>query len=83
MTASYDVRDRETFVVNEPSRRDDGTDVQDRYTVYEFVPRDGTPPRWVVPGDDLAGVTAPAGSGASRAIHPRSLPPRRSTTILP
>jgi hypothetical protein len=63
------VRDRERFVVNEPSRRDDGTDVQDRYMVYEFVP--------------LAGVTPPAGGGASRAIHPRSLPPRRSTTILP
>jgi hypothetical protein len=50
MTASYDVRDRETFVVNEPSHRDDGTDVEDRYTVFEFVPRADSPPRWVMQG---------------------------------
>jgi hypothetical protein len=42
------VWNRETFVVNERGRRDDGTDVEDRYTVYEFVPRDDTPPRRVV-----------------------------------
>jgi hypothetical protein len=50
MTTRYRVRNRETFVVNEPSHRDDGTDVEDRYTVFEFVPRADSPPRWVMQG---------------------------------
>jgi hypothetical protein len=39
MTRRFEVRSRRTFVVNESSHRDDGTDVEDRYTVFDFVPR--------------------------------------------
>jgi hypothetical protein len=48
MTSQYQVGNRETFVVNQPSHRDDGTDVEDRYTVYEFVARHDVPPLWAV-----------------------------------
>ncbi len=41
MCERFQVRNRETFVINESGHRDDGTDVEDRYTVYEFVPRRG------------------------------------------
>jgi hypothetical protein len=44
MTARFEMRNCQSFVVNEPSHRDDGTDVEDLYTVYEFVPRSGAPP---------------------------------------
>ena len=39
MCERFQVRRCETIVINESSRRDDGTDIEDRYTVYEFVPR--------------------------------------------
>jgi hypothetical protein len=39
MCERFQVRNRETFIINKSDRRDDGTDVEDRYTVYEFVPR--------------------------------------------
>jgi Dolichyl-phosphate-mannose-protein mannosyltransferase len=41
MTERFDVRNRETFIINESSFHDDGTDIEDRYTVFEFVPRGG------------------------------------------
>jgi hypothetical protein len=47
MTKRYHVRNRETFVINESTHRDDGTDVEDRYTVFEFVPREVNPPRQI------------------------------------
>lgn len=39
MTERFEVSNRQSFVVNESSHRDDGTDVEDRYTIYDFVPR--------------------------------------------
>jgi hypothetical protein len=39
MTERFAVRNCESFVVNQSTHRDDGTDVEDRYTVYEFVPK--------------------------------------------
>ena len=39
MSERFQVQSRQTFVINEPSHRDDGTDVEDRYTVYDFVPK--------------------------------------------
>jgi hypothetical protein len=39
MCEHFQVRNREIFIINESGHRDDGTDVEDRYTVYEFVPR--------------------------------------------
>ena len=39
MTERFEVRNRETYVINESTYRDDGTDIEDRYTVIEFVPR--------------------------------------------
>ena len=39
MCEHFQVRNREIFIINESEHRDDGTDVEDRYTVYEFVPR--------------------------------------------
>ena len=39
MSEGFQVQSRQTFVINEPSHRDDGTDVEDRYTVYDFVPK--------------------------------------------
>jgi hypothetical protein len=44
MTARFELRSYQTFVINEPSHRDDGTDVEDQYTVYDFVPRNGVAP---------------------------------------
>jgi hypothetical protein len=38
MIDRFELRSRETIVINESSYRDDGTDIEDRYTVYEFVP---------------------------------------------
>jgi hypothetical protein len=40
MSRHYRVMNRETFVMNKPGHRDNGTDVEDRYTVYEFVAKD-------------------------------------------
>jgi hypothetical protein len=39
MSEGFDVQNWHTFVVNESSHRDDGTDVEDRYTTYDFVPK--------------------------------------------
>ena len=39
MSGRYDVSRRATFVVNDPTRADDGTDDGDCYTVIDFVPR--------------------------------------------
>ena len=47
MTERFEIRNRQTFVINESSYRDDGTDIEDRYTVIEFVPRHGTPARQI------------------------------------
>jgi hypothetical protein len=44
MTARFELRRCQTFVINEPSHHDDGTDVEDQYTVYDFVPRNGVAP---------------------------------------
>jgi hypothetical protein len=38
MTERFEVKKRETFVINESRYRDDGTDIEDRYTLFEFVP---------------------------------------------
>jgi hypothetical protein len=46
MKGSYDMRKRETFIINDPSHRDDGTDVEDRYTVFEFVVAPERAPLW-------------------------------------
>jgi hypothetical protein len=43
MTKKFEVRNCQTFVVNESTHRDDGTDLEDRYTVYDFVPRGVAP----------------------------------------
>ena len=43
MAERFQVQSRQTFVINEPSHRDDGTDVEDRYTVYDFVPKKDEP----------------------------------------
>jgi hypothetical protein len=47
MSERFEVQCRKTFVINEPSHRDDGTDVEDRYTVYDFVPKRGEPTRQI------------------------------------
>lgn len=44
MTQGFELRRRETFVVNNSGHRDDGTDFEDRYTVLEFVPRSKASP---------------------------------------
>jgi hypothetical protein len=36
MTAHYRLIDRETFIINESAHHDDGTDIEDRYTVFTF-----------------------------------------------
>jgi hypothetical protein len=43
MSERFQVQSRQTFVINESSYRDDGTDVEDRYTIYDFVPKQGEP----------------------------------------
>ena len=48
MTEQFELSNRRTFVVNESSHRDDGTDVEDRYTIYDFVPRRIEPARQIV-----------------------------------
>ncbi len=47
MTEHFEIKRRETFIINESSHRDDGTDVEDRYTVFDFVPRQGRPTQQV------------------------------------
>jgi hypothetical protein len=39
MSERFEIKNRQTFIINEPSHRDDGTDVEDRYTVFDFVPK--------------------------------------------
>ncbi len=41
MKERFQIVSAKTFIINESSRRDDGTDVEDRYTVHELVPRYG------------------------------------------
>ena len=48
MTEQFELGNRRSFVVNESSHRDDGTDVEDRYTIYDFVPRSVEPARRIV-----------------------------------
>jgi hypothetical protein len=40
MCERFKIRKREIFIINESGHRDDGTDVEDRYTVFDFVPRE-------------------------------------------
>jgi 4-amino-4-deoxy-L-arabinose transferase-like glycosyltransferase len=51
MTERFRVTNRDTFVVNESAHRDDGTDIEDRYTIYEFVPRHVNPSSRIARGD--------------------------------
>jgi hypothetical protein len=39
MTARYRLIERETFIINPSAHRDDGTDIEDRYTVLTFLAR--------------------------------------------
>jgi len=48
MTEQFELSNRRSFVINESSHRDDGTDVEDRYTVFDFVPRSLEPARRIV-----------------------------------
>jgi hypothetical protein len=41
MSARFEMRKSETFIINQSAYHDDGTDIEDRYTVFEFVPRRG------------------------------------------
>jgi 4-amino-4-deoxy-L-arabinose transferase-like glycosyltransferase len=43
MSERFQIQSRQTFIINEPSYRDDGTDVEDRYTVFDFVPKRDEP----------------------------------------
>jgi 4-amino-4-deoxy-L-arabinose transferase-like glycosyltransferase len=47
MSERFRVQDRQTFVINASSHRDDGTDVEDRYTIFDFVPKQGESTRQI------------------------------------
>jgi hypothetical protein len=50
MTERFEMRSRATYVINQSTYRDDGTDIEDRYTVYEFVPRNHPRDRQIARG---------------------------------
>jgi hypothetical protein len=44
MSVNFELRKSQRYIVNQQNRRYDGTDVDDRYAVYEFVPRQDRSP---------------------------------------
>ena len=64
MTEQFELSNRRSFVVNESSHRDDETDVEDRYTIHDFVPGRVEPARRIVrdasPRNASSFLTVPA-----------------------